>query len=110
MANQFFDKKKKGQELKQNNIENTYVTSHEQGQQKSRGFLECAIFQLIGFFTVKGNLFSFIARIRIPTVLRGHQCNYTETVPMYRQGKPPSFSTYSCERLNFPLSKLDHIR
>ena len=32
------------------------------------------------FFTVKGNLFSFIARI--PTVLRGRQYNYTETVPI----------------------------
>ena len=30
---------------------------------------ECAIFQLIVFFTVKGNLFSFMARIRITTVL-----------------------------------------
>ena len=48
----------------------------------SRGFLECAICQLIVFFTVKGNLFSFMARIRIPTVLRGHQYNYTETVPI----------------------------
>ena len=30
-------------------IENTYMTSQEQGKQKSCGFLECAIFQLIGF-------------------------------------------------------------
>ena len=40
MPNQFFDKEK-GQELKQN----------EQGQQKSRGFLECSICQLIGFYS-----------------------------------------------------------
>ena len=32
------------------------------------------------FFTVKGNRFSFMARI--PTVLLGHQYNYTETVPI----------------------------
>ena len=34
------------------------------------------------FFTVKGNLFSFMARLRIATVLRGYQYNYTETVPI----------------------------
>ena len=34
------------------------------------------------FFTAKGNLFSFMARIRIATVLRGYQYDYTETVPI----------------------------
>ena len=34
------------------------------------------------FFTVKGNLFSLMARIRIATVLRGYQYNYIETVPI----------------------------
>ena len=34
------------------------------------------------FFTVKGNLFPLMARIRIATVLRGYQYNYTETVPI----------------------------
>ena len=37
------------------------------------------------FFTVKGNLFSFMARIRIPTFLRGHQYSYTETVPIGKE-------------------------
>ena len=34
------------------------------------------------FFTVKDNLFSLMARIRIATVLSGYQYNYTETVPI----------------------------
>ena len=52
MPNYFFNNNKKGQELKNRTIDITYVTPHEQGQQKSRGFLECVISQLIGFFTV----------------------------------------------------------
>ena len=52
------------------------------GKQNSRGFLECAICQLIVFFTEKGNLFSLIAMIRIATVLHGYQYNYTDTVPI----------------------------
>ena len=56
---------------------------------------------------MKGNLFSFMARIRIPTVLRGHQYNYTETVPI-RKANHHLFPNYSCERSNFPA--LDKIR
>ena len=52
------------------------------------------------FFTVNGNLFSFMARIGIPTVLRGHQYNYTETAPIGKANQ--HLFTYSCERLNFP--------
>ena len=52
------------------------------GKQNSRGFLECAICQLIVFFTEKGNLFSLMAMIRIATVLHGYQYNYTDTVPI----------------------------
>ena len=60
------------------------------------------------FFTVKGNLFSFIARI--PTVLRGRQ--YIPRLCLWAR-QTTIFSTYSCERLNrtFPsLPKFGHIR
>ena len=100
---------KKGQELKQNNWKYLRDLTRTRVTKISR-ISWMRHFPVNWFFTVKGNLFSFMARISIPTVLRGHQCNYTETLPMYRQCKPPSFSTYSCERLNFPLQKLDHIR
>ena len=33
--------------------------------------------------TVKGDLFSFLARIRIPTVLRGHQYNKVDDSDLY---------------------------
>ena len=100
---------KKGQELKQKNWKYLRDLTRTRVTKISR-ISWMRHFPVNWFFTVKSNFFSFMARIRIPTVYRGHQCHYTETVPMYRQGKPPSFSTYSCERLNFPLPKLDHIR
>ena len=73
-------------------------------------FARSLLFFLFCFFTVKGNLFSFMARISIPTVLLGHQYNCTKAV---RIGKTNHhlFSTYSWERLNFPaIAKLGHIR
>ena len=62
------------------------------------------------FFLMKGNLFSFMARISIPTVLLGHQYNCTKAV---RIGKTNHHlcSTYSWEGLNFPArAKLGHIQ
>ena len=54
------------------------------------------------FFKVRGNLFSFITRI--PTVLRGRQ--YIPRLCLWAM-QTTIFSTYSCERLNFPdLAKI----
>ena len=100
MPNEFFDKKRTGVKTEQLKPHNN------KGTLKSRGFLEYAICQLIVFLTVKGNHFSFMARIRIPRVLLDHQYNCIKTVP---KGKANHhlFSTYSCERLNFPaLAKI----
>ena len=95
MPNEFFDKKRTGVKTEQLKPHNN------KGTLKSRGFLEYAICQLIVFLTVKSNHFSFMARIRIPRVLLDHQYNCIKTVP---KGKANHhlFSTYSCERLNFP--------
>ena len=70
---------KRGQELKQKIL--TWPGMNKAGKQNSRGFLECAICQLIGFSHWRA-IFPFMAWIRIATVLRGHQYNYTETVPI----------------------------
>ena len=81
MPNHFFNKKRTGVKTEQLKIL-TWPHMNKAGKQNSRGFLDCAICQLIVFFTVKGNFFSFMARIRIATVLRGYQYNYIETVPI----------------------------
>ena len=80
IPNQFFDKKKRtGVKTEQLKYLRDFTRTRVQ---KSRGFLECVVCQLTGFFTVKGNHFPFMARIRIPTVLLGKQYNYTKTVPI----------------------------
>ena len=57
---------------------------------------------VIWFLTVRGNLFSFIARI--PTVLRDRQ--YIPRLCLWAM-QTTIISTYSCERLNFPaLAKI----
>ena len=97
--------KKKGQELKQNNWKYLRDLTRTRVTKISR-ISWVRHFPVNWFFTVEGNLFSFMARIRIPTVLRGHQYNYTETVPIGKENHH-LFSTYSCERLNFPaLAKI----
>ena len=73
------------------------------GKQNSRGFLECAICQLIVFFTEKGNLFSLMARIRIATVLHGYQYNYTDTVPIGKASRHLFFSIHAFVRERLQL-------
>ena len=92
-----FSNNKKGQELKQNydwkylcDIRWTRVTKISRISWMRH--LPCSYF----VFTVKGNLFSFIARI--PTVLRGRQ--YIPRLCLWAR-QTTIFSTYSCERLNF---------
>ena len=47
---------------------------------------------------MKGNLFAFMARIRIPTVLRSHQYNYTETVQTIKRSKSVTEKFLEIER------------
>ena len=69
MPNQFFDKKRTGVKTEQlkylRDLTRTRVT-------KIPRISWMRHFPVNWFFTVKGNLFSFMARIRIRTVLRGH--------------------------------------
>ena len=69
MPNQFFDKKK-GQELKQNNWKYLRDLTRTRVTKISR-ISWMRHLPVNWFFTVKGNLFSFIARL--PTVLRGRE-------------------------------------
>ena len=104
MPNQFFDKKK-GQELKQNNWKYLRDLTRTRVTKISR-ISWMRHFPVNWFFYSEGQSF----------FLHGQdKDNDSFTWPLvklywdcaYRQGKPPSFSTYSCERLNFPaLAKI----
>ena len=55
-------------------------------------------------------LYGFIARIRITTVLRGYEYNYTETVPIGEANHHLFLLINSNDEIFPPLPKLDHIR
>ena len=109
MPNQFFDKKEKGQELKQNNWKYLLDLTRTRVTKISR-ISWMRHLPVNWLFTVKGNLFSFMARIRIPTVLRGHQYNYTETVPIGKANHHLFYLFMRTIKLSLPLPKLGHIR
>ena len=84
MPSQFFDKNKrigvKTEQLKiltrpDKNKGNKNIADSSNTPFSRELFFFC--FVLFFFLTMKGNLFSFMARISIPTVLLGHQDNDT---------------------------------
>ena len=101
----------KGQGLIQNNWKYLHDLTRTRVTKVSRiSWIRHLLVNCFFFFTVKGNIFSFMARISIPTVLPGHQYNCTKAVRIGKTNQHP-FYTYSWEGLNFPTpAKLGHIR